>query len=127
MPAGSGLRHQEIEHESMTMRIFTQKQKPTQQTKSANFTPARPHLVYSREVRPILHLQRVIGNQAVQRVLQTHVEELEVGLTATAFPRFGNDFSQIPMGALRACSSTGKRYITARSTAYFPHFIMKFD
>jgi hypothetical protein len=45
----------------------------------------------------MLHLQRKIGNQAVQRMFQTNAEELKAGLTGTASPRFGHDFSQIPI------------------------------
>jgi hypothetical protein len=46
-------------------------------------------------VNSILYLQRTIGNQAVQRMLQTHAEES--GVTAAASPRFGYHFSQIPL------------------------------
>ncbi|MGA2488770.1 MAG: hypothetical protein ABSF99_01090 [Anaerolineales bacterium] len=44
----------------------------------------------------MLHLQRMIGNQAVQRLL-TNAKEVEVGLASTASPRFAHDFSQIPV------------------------------
>ena len=39
----------------------------------------------------------VIGNQAVQRIPKSHAEELKDGLTGTASPRFGHDFSRIPI------------------------------
>ena len=82
------------------MRTFAQKPKATQQTTSAKSTiPSRTHFGQSREVNSMLHLQRTIGNQAVQRLLQTHAEELKAGLTGTASPRFGHDFSQIPIYA----------------------------
>jgi hypothetical protein len=56
---------------------------------------------------PLLRLQRTIGNQAVLRMLKRDAEEPEVGLTGTASPRFGHDFSQIPIhspavGAIQA-------------------------
>ena len=60
------------------MRTFAQKPKTTQQT-----TPAKPtitgqaHSGEGREVDPILRLQRAIGNQAVQRMLQTDAQEPE--------------------------------------------------
>jgi len=57
----------------------------------------RAYFGQSREVNSILHLQRTIGNQAVQRMLQTNAEELEVGLASPASPRFAHDFSQIPL------------------------------
>src|SRR5918999_1312641 len=80
------------------MRTFAQKPKATQQTTSAKSTiPGRAHFGQSHEVNPILHLQRTIGNQAVQRMLQTNAEELKAGLTGTASLRFGHDFSRIPI------------------------------
>lgn len=55
------------------MHTFAQKPKPTQQTKSANSTkPGWVPSGQSREVRFILHLQRTIGNQAVQRLLRAN-------------------------------------------------------
>jgi hypothetical protein len=42
-------------------------------------------------------LQHTIGNQALLRMLQTHTEEPDVGLTATASSRFGHNLSQIPL------------------------------
>lgn len=80
------------------MRTFAQKPKASQQTASPKSTiPSRAHFGQSREVNSILHLQRTIGNQAVQRMLQTNAEELEEGLASTALPRFAYDFSQIPV------------------------------
>jgi hypothetical protein len=82
------------------MRTFAQKPKTTQQPTSAKSTIAGwAHFGQSREVNSILHLQRTIENQAVQRMLQTHAEELEVGLASTASPRFAHDFRQIPVHA----------------------------
>ena len=80
------------------MRTFAQKPKATQQTTSAKSTiSGRAHFGQSREVNSILHVQRTIGNQAVQRMLQTNTEELKAGLTDTALPHFGHDLSRIPM------------------------------
>ncbi|MDL1963327.1 MAG: DUF4157 domain-containing protein, partial [Deltaproteobacteria bacterium] len=80
------------------MRTFAQKQKSSQQTTSAKSTiPSRAHFGQSREVNSILHLQRAIGNQAMQRMLQTNAEELDVGLASTVSPRFMHYFSQIPL------------------------------
>lgn len=80
------------------MRTFAQKPKATQQIMPAkSMIPRRPGLGQNQEVDSILHLQRTIGNQAVQRMLQTHTEEVNVGLTGTPSPRFGHDFSRIPV------------------------------
>ncbi len=90
------------------MQTCARKQNQPQKPVSSNL--ARSHTAISRlnhraDLR--LHLQRTIGNQAVQRMLQTHVEELNAGLTGTASPHFGHDFSRIPIhppaaGAIQA-------------------------
>ena len=80
------------------MRTFALKQNQPQKPVSSGLArsnilrPAPEHCDH-----PILHLQRTIGNQAVQRVLQTNAEDLKAGLTGTAAPRFGHDFSRIPI------------------------------
>ena len=80
------------------MHTFAQKPKATQQTTSAKSTiPGRGHFGQSPEVRSILHLQRTIGNQAVQRMLQTDAGQPEAELTGPASPRFGHDFSRNPI------------------------------
>lgn len=80
------------------MRTFAQKPKATQQTKSAKSThPDRMFSGQSRDIDSILHLQRTIGNHAVQRLLQSNPEELNTGWTGTAAPGFGHDFSRIPV------------------------------
>jgi hypothetical protein len=82
------------------MRTFAQKQNQPQKPVSSGL--ARPNMATNgsdyRE-HPLLHLQRTIGNQAVQLMLQTNAEELKARLTGTASPRFGHDFSQIPLHA----------------------------
>jgi hypothetical protein len=78
------------------MHTFAEKPKATQQTTSAKPTiPGRAHFGQSRKVNSILHLQRTIGNHAVQQILQTNAEELRAGPAITSSPRFGHDFSQI--------------------------------
>ncbi len=59
--------------------------------------PARSYLGHSHEVNSILHLQRTIGNQAVQRLLQSNAEERNTILNGTTSPHFGHDFSRIPI------------------------------
>lgn len=80
------------------MRTFAQKQNQPQKSVSSSLArsnTAAPGLHHRAAL--ILHLQRTIGNQAVLRMLQTHAEEPDVGLIAAASPRFGHDFSQIPL------------------------------
>lgn len=80
------------------MRTFAKKPMATQQTTSQKSSkPSRAFWGQSRDVQSILHLQRMIGNQAVQRLLQANTEEIEPGTTITASTRFAYDFSQIPL------------------------------
>src|SRR5262245_55221910 len=80
------------------MHTFAQKPKATQQPTSAKSTiPGRAHFGQSPELRSILHLQRMNGNQAVQRTLQADTGQREVGLTGPASPRFRYGFSRIPI------------------------------
>jgi hypothetical protein len=79
------------------MRTFAQKQKQPQKLGSSNHArshTATPGLHHRADL--ILHGQRTMGNQAVQRMLQTHAEELKAGLTGTSSPQGGHNFSRIP-------------------------------
>ena len=44
-----------------------------------------------------MHLQRTVGNQAVQRLLKNQTEKPEIDLKNAALPRNGHDFSLIPL------------------------------
>ena len=81
------------------MRTFAQKQKTTEQTSSTKTTIPhwKQHLCQSSEVRSILHLQRTIGNQAVQRLPQANAEERNTASATTPSTRFAHDFSQVPI------------------------------
>ena len=80
------------------MRTFAQKPKATQQTTPAKSAIlSRAQFGRSRDPNSILNLQRTIGNQAVQRLLQVNAEELNAGSATTASPRFMHDFSRIPI------------------------------
>src|SRR6266436_6787685 len=64
----------------LPMRTFAQKPKAPQQVIPAKPTiPGRAHFGQSPEVNSILHLHRAVGNQVLQRMLQTHAEELNTG------------------------------------------------
>lgn len=71
------------------MRMFAQKKSQSQKQASSNL--ARSH---TATPGPLHH---AVGNQAVQRSMQTSVEELGMGSTATASFRFAHDYSQIPI------------------------------
>jgi hypothetical protein len=78
------------------MRTFAEKTEPTKQTISAKSKkPVRPFFGQSLDVQSVLHLQRTIGNQAVQRILQIHTEGLNAELTDTPSSCFRHDLSLI--------------------------------
>jgi len=82
------------------MRTFAQKPKAPQQTTFAKSTkPSRTFIGQSREVTPILYLQRTIGNHAVQRLLDANTRDVKTDSATTEIAHFGHDFSQIPVHA----------------------------
>jgi hypothetical protein len=84
------------------MRTFAQKPKAAQQATSAKTTmPARARFGQSREVDSILHLQRTVGNQTVQQLLQRKEGAIEKGSLAGDSSSFFHDFTRIPVHAVR--------------------------
>src|SRR5262245_44919603 len=82
----------------MTMRAFAQNQH--QRRASCNLTSSHTaESGASHHAHPMLHLQRTMGNQAVQRLLQANIEGLEVESTNTAIVCFAHDVSRIPVYA----------------------------
>src|SRR5215475_15736700 len=67
---------------------------------------------------PILRLQRTIGNQAVQRMLQTNAEELEVGLSSTVSPLFGRGLSRTPIHSPAAAAIQTKLAVSKPGDIY---------
>ncbi|HSN77444.1 MAG TPA: DUF4157 domain-containing protein [Anaerolineae bacterium] len=79
------------------MRPFEQKQDQPQKAVSASLAqPDKATLEPTHRQHPILHLQRAIGNQAVQRMLQTGVDGREAGLSGSASPRSGHAITGLP-------------------------------
>jgi hypothetical protein len=75
------------------MRTFAQKQKVTQQAKSADsMQPARALSGRSRDVHSSLHLQRTIDRNS-------HADNSEARPASNKSIRFGHDFSRIPVHA----------------------------
>lgn len=69
------------------MQTFAQKPKATPRITAANSNkPGRAHFPQGREVSPVLHLRRTIGNHSLQRMLPLHPEKPTAGLTGTASP-----------------------------------------
>jgi hypothetical protein len=78
------------------MRTFAQKPKATQPTTPAKSIPGRAHVGQTRDPNSVLNLQRTIGNQAVQRLLEGNTGNDEKDSSTAATPRVGHEFSQIP-------------------------------
>ena len=101
------------------MRTFAQKPKATQQTKPAESSKANPTLSgQRRDMHSMLQLQRTIGNQAVQRLLRTDSESLEVEPSTTAATRFANNFSRIPVYATTPVRIQPKLMVNAPGAIY---------
>src|SRR5262245_46855300 len=79
------------------MRTFVQKAKAPQLTTASQWreTELAP-IGQSHGVHSILHLQHTLGNHAVNRLLQTDPDGLDVRSQTHDMPRFVHDFSQIP-------------------------------
>ena len=80
------------------MHTFAQKQKSTLEVNSAS--PARLGRTFfgqSPDGRSILHLQRMIGNHAVQRLGQDNAGGLNADSGGSTPTRFTHDFSRIPL------------------------------
>jgi len=70
---------------------------PQQATPAKSTIPGRAHLGHSHDANSILHLQRMIGNQAVQRLLEASTRNVNVDSTDNA--SVGHDFSRISVHA----------------------------
>ncbi len=89
------------------MYTFAQKAKATQQnTSSKSMMTSRLHFGQSRVVNSILQLQRTIGNQSLQRLLQSDAEERNAVLNDIASHNAGHsfNFANIPVLALKPIS-----------------------
>jgi hypothetical protein len=111
------------------MHTFAQKTKATQQASSAKTTMlGRAHCKQSRDVNPILHLQRTIGSQGVQRLLQTtgapparrpQHAEAAAGQAERRQPYVAYDFGRIPVYAGVRSAGPKVSNVTAPSASLF--------
>jgi len=84
----------------LTMLTSAQKQNQPQEPVSSSAARSKtPTRRSDHHEHLILHLQRTIGNQAVQRLLQPNAEEFKAGSANPAAPRYSHDFSRIPVHA----------------------------
>src|SRR5262245_40925010 len=80
------------------MRTFAQQQNQPQTRLSSSLARAHTALLMpNRNAYPLLHLQGTMGNQAVQRLLQTTLEDREASPSTHDGTRFAYDFSQVPI------------------------------
>lgn len=101
------------------MRTFAQKQKVSKQTASAKSTISdRVDFGQSREANSILHLQRTIGNQAMQSLPQAGPDGFEAFSDAVAPGSFGHDFYRIPVHAKAAVKIQPKLAVNTPGDIY---------
>lgn len=101
------------------MRTFVQKSKTTQQAKIAK--PAKPVRTLSgqsSDVNSILHLQRTIGNQAVQQLLQANTKNPEASSASYTSTGFAHNFSRIPVYASGHSNIQPKLKVNAPGNKY---------
>jgi len=85
------------------MPTFVPKQKTPKQATSAKPTnPVRAESGRFHDVNSVLHLQRSIGNHAVQRLLQAESADVKGGSRTISHSRFAHDFTSIPVHKLEA-------------------------
>lgn len=101
------------------MRTFAEKPHVTHQANSTKTSPRTwLHFGHSREVNSILHLQRTIGNHAVQRLLKSNGEELHVESATPASTRFGQVFNRPPTHPPAAIAIQAKLQISKPGDKY---------
>lgn len=77
------------------MRTFTQRRTTAPPTLAKTPARSRTQSRQAHKVPSLLHVQRMVGNTAVQRMVRTDAESLDARLTATASRRVAHD-SAIP-------------------------------
>src|SRR5262249_46018291 len=109
------------------MHTFAEKPKASQQTTLAKFaSPDRVHFGQCREVSSSLHLQRTIGNQAVQRIPQANDEQQKSGFPSEMSRLFAHDFSRIPVysnGERHASASTAQTVLLGEGETIGPEVV----
>lgn len=101
------------------MRTFVEKPKPTQQTASSKSTISGPaHIGHSQEANSILHLQRTIGNQAVQQILEANTGAVN-GDSTTESTQISSPHTpnSTEIHTMLAISSPGDRFEREADTA----------
>lgn len=101
------------------MRAFAEKQGQTQRKGLAIFLGrGKPPFEPTHETHSILRLQRIIGNQATQRLLSASAAGHEANSRTMAATRFAHDFSRIPVHATVPAQTQAKRTVNAPGDVY---------
>lgn len=101
------------------MHAFAQKPKATRQTASTSAAiPGRARLGRSPKTSSIPGLLHMTGNQSLQRRRPSGDEEHNAALTEPASPRFGHDFSRIPIHPPAAPTIQTKLAISSPGDSY---------
>src|SRR6266699_1866744 len=69
-------------------------------------------------VHPLLELQRTIGNQAVLNLLRSQNTHIDASTQAFKEPRFGLDFSRIPIHSTQTAMPQMKLKVSQPGDAY---------
>lgn len=100
------------------MRTFAKNLKATQQpTSPKTATANRSHFGQVREANSILDLQRTIGNQAIQHLLEANTRDVKGESDPTGIVRFGNNSLLTSAYKGRLDSSPTSSFLSARSEA----------
>lgn len=87
------------------MQTIVQKQKPAQQRTLKIVRSGTVIRGANRRTEPSLHLQRALGNEAVQRLLRANSEDIKTHSHTNAAHPFGHDFSRAIQRKCAACES----------------------
>ncbi len=101
------------------MCTFASRQRPSHQTKSGySKAHGRGTSAHNCTAGAIFQLQPTIGNQAVQRLLQTNPEGLQVESDTTVSACFAIDLSRIPVNACAPVQTQTKLTINPPGDVY---------
>jgi hypothetical protein len=102
------------------MRTFVQQRpKAAQHLKPAKTTKASPTPSgQRRDSQSMLQLQRMIGNQAAQRLLRTSSESPDIESSTTASAGFAHDFSRVPTHSIKPLRIQPKLAVNAPGDIY---------
>lgn len=111
--------HFQSKERGSTMHTLAHKRNATQHTEiGESGKPGRALPGQGPDVHSILHLQRTIGNQAAQRLLQPKTEDLEASSASGASTGFAHDFSRMPVLARGHRNIQPKLNVTAQGDKY---------